>query len=314
MNYEMTMAAEAGELMTAWNLSALEKRFIDFLDAKPKTIETYKRALHPFTKWTGEHGITRPQREDIIAFREELSRGGYSPSTIQLYIGTIKKFFAFLHTEGIYQNISEHIKSAKVSRAFKKDYLTTEQVRNLLESIPPFTPSGARDYALVLLVVSCGLRTIEAARANVEDIRTVSDFRALYVQGKGRDDKAEYVHIPPKTEKAIREYLKLRGAVKGNEPLFASMSNNDKGGRMTTRAISGIIKHYLLKAGLNSSRLTAHSLRHTAATLARLAGNSLDEVQHFMRHKNITTTELYNHALNAAANKCACSVEEAIGL
>jgi integrase/recombinase XerD len=314
MNYEMTQTAEAGELMTAWNLSTLEQRFISFLDAKPKTIETYKRALHPFTKWTARRGIVRPQREDIIAFREELSRGGYSPSTIQLYIGTIKKFFAFLYTEGLYQNISENIKSAKVSRAFKKDYLTTEQVRNLLESIPPFSKSGARDYALVLLVVSCGLRTIEVSRANVEDIRTVSDFRALFVQGKGRDDKAEFVHLPPKTEKAIREYLKLRGATKGNEPLFASMSNNDKGGRMTTRAISGIIKTYLLKAGLNSSRLTAHSLRHTAATLARLAGNSLDEVQHFMRHKNITTTELYNHALNAAANKCSCAVEEAIGL
>ena len=119
MNYEMTMAAEAGELMTAWNLSTLEKRFIDFLDAKPKTIETYSRALHPFTKWTARRGITRPQREDIIAFREELSKGGYSPSTIQLYIGTIKKFFAFLQTEGIiktFQSISRARKYQEHSR------------------------------------------------------------------------------------------------------------------------------------------------------------------------------------------------------
>lgn len=82
---------------------------------------------------------------------------------------------------------------------------------------------------------------------------------------------------------------------------------------MTTRAISGIIKAYLLEAGLNSSRLTAHSLRHTAATLACLKGESLEQVQHFMRHKNITTTELYNHAIDAAKNTCALAVEEMIG-
>lgn len=314
MTYEMTKTAEASEVMTAWKLSTLEERFISFLDAKPKTIETYKRALHPFIQYITEHNIEYPQHKDILAFRDGLRDKGYSPSTIQLYIGTVRNFFSFLSTARIYPNVAEHIKSPKVSRSFKKDYLTPEQVRKLLESVPRrWTARGARDYALIRLVVSCGLRTIEVARANVEDLRTVADFTALYVQGKGRDDKEEYVRLGAKAEEAIREYLKLRGAVKGNEPLFTSLSNNDKGGRMTTRAISGIIKAYLLEAGLNSSRLTAHSLRHTAATLACLKGESLEQVQHFMRHKNITTTELYNHAIDAAKNTCALAVEEMIG-
>lgn len=291
----------------------LEERFIHYLDAKPKTIETYKRALHPFFSYTARRGILRPQREDIIAFRDELISGGYSPSTIQLYIGTTRLFFSWLSTERLYDNVAEHIKSAKVSRTFKKDYLSADKVKKLLAAVDTSSLAGLRDYALIRLVVSCGLRTIEVSRANVEDFRSVSDFMALYVQGKGRDEKAEYIRLGEKAEAALREYLKARGALKGNEPLFASLSHNGTGGRMTTRAISGIIKSYLVKAGYNSPRLTAHSLRHTAATLACLSGQSLEEVQQFMRHKNITTTELYNHALNREANECSRKVEEAIG-
>lgn len=291
----------------------LEERFIHYLDASPKTIETYKRALHPFTQYIGARGITRPQRDDIVAFRQELISGGYSPSTIQLYIGTVRLFFKWLSAERLYDNVAEHIHSAKVSRAFKKDYLSADKVKTLLAAVDTSSLAGLRDYALIRLVVSCGLRTIEVARANVEDLRTVADFTALYVQGKGRDDKEEYIRLGEKAEAALREYLKARGALKGNEPLFASLSHNSAGERMTTRAISGIIKSALIKAGYNSPRLTAHSLRHTAATLACLSGQSLEEVQQFMRHKNITTTELYNHALDREGNKCSRAVEEMIG-
>ena len=110
----------------------------------------------------------------------------------------------------------------------------------------------------------------------------------------------------------IRMYLQMRKTTDETEPLFTSLSNNNKGQRLTTRSVSGVVKERLKKAGYNSSRLTAHSLRHTAVTLSLLAGKNLAEVQQFARHVNITTTMIYNHALDKAKNSCSEAITEAI--
>ena len=161
-------------------------------------------------------------------------------------------------------------------------------------------------------MVTTGLRTIEIARANFEDMRTVADFTALYIQGKGHTEKTEYVKLTGPVENAIRAYLKARGSVKSNEPLFCSTSNRDKGERLTTRSISRIVKTHLVEAGLNSERLTAHSLRHTAATLNLLNGGSVEETQQLLRHTNINTTLIYSHALERAKNNSEQRIANAI--
>ena len=132
------------------------------------------------------------------------------------------------------------------------------------------------------------------------------------MQGKGREEKTEFIKVTAAAEKAIRDYLKARGAAKEAEPLFTSTSNNNKGQRMTTRSISAISKSCLKRAGYDSPRLTAHSLRHTAVTLSLLAGRKLEEVQQFARHANIATTMIYNHSLDMEKNTCSEAITEAI--
>ena len=100
------------------------------------------------------------------------------------------------------------------------------------------TEKGKRDYAMIALMVTGGLRTIEVSRANIEDLGIRGNSTVLYVQGKGRTEKAEYVKISPETEGFIREYLQARENTAGSAPLFSSTSNNSKGGTMTTRSIS----------------------------------------------------------------------------
>ena len=72
---------------------------------------------------------------------------------------------------------------------------------------------------------------------------------------------------------------------------------------MTTRSIRRIVKGNLVNAGYNSDRLTAHSMRHTAATLNLLNGGTLEETQQLLRHQNISTTMIYSHALERAGNR-----------
>lgn len=287
-------------------------RFTAFLDAKEKTVATYTRALRQLFKYFSDHGITQPTREDIISYRESLKASGHKPSTVQNYITAARLFFAWTEQERIYPNVAAHIKGAKLDKSHKKDYLTTRQVKTVLADVDRSTPQGIRDYAIMCLMITGGLRTVEVVRANIADLRTVGDDTALFIQGKGRDEKTEYVKLSAPVEAALREYLKIRGEAEPTAPLFASMSNNSKGQRMTTRSVSGIAKACMIEAGYNSERLTAHSLRHTAVTLSLLSGRSLEEVQQFARHANIQTTLIYSHALDQAKNKCSEAISNAI--
>lgn len=289
----------------------LFNRFIAFIDAKPRTIETYTRAIRQLFNYFSFKGIRQPQRADIIAFRDEL-KNDHKATTVQNYITATRLFFQWTAQEGLYPNIADHIKGATISKEHKKDYLTSKQVKAVLNSIDRGTIQGLRDYAILALMITGGLRTIEVSRSNIEDLRAVGDSTALYIQGKGKDEKTEYIKIQPQVEEAIREYLKALGTTDQTQPLFTSTSNNSKGERLTTRSISGIVKKRLQEAGYNSDRLTAHSLRHTAVTLSLLGGNSLQEVQQFARHANITTTQIYAHNLDRAKNKCESTIAKAI--
>lgn len=313
MQYLATSNKTSQELAPQAAIGAdLYARFIAFIDAAPKTVETYSRALKQLFSYFSLTGITHPQREDIIAFKEDLKASGHKPTTVQSYITAAKLFFKWTEQQGLYPNIAEHLKGAKLSREHKKDYLTSRQMKDILSTIDRSTLKGARDYAILSLMVTCGLRTIEVARADVEDLRTAGEHTVLYIQGKGRTEKAEYVKVSLPVEKAIRAYLNARPDKQAGSPLFSSLSNQNRAARITTRAVRGIVKKSFRKAGYDSSRLTAHSLRHTAVTLSLLAGKDITEVQQFARHANIATTMIYNHALDRAKNTCSEAVASAI--
>lgn len=291
--------------------SDLFGRFIEYVDASPKTVQTYTRAIRQFLKWLQDNQILEPTRQDILSYRDELAKD-HKPTTVQNYIVVVRLFFQWTEQEGIYPNVAQHIKGAKLDRNHKKDYLTSKQVKRVLADIDRTTVKGKRNYAIMVLMLTGGLRTIEVSRANVEDLSTAGDSTVLYIQGKGHTERTEYVKLMPEVEDAIRDYLKTRGRVGKGEPLFTSISNNSQGKRLTARSVSQVAKYSMVNAGYNSDRLTAHSTRHTAVTLALLGGQSLEEVQQFARHANITTTQIYAHNLDRAKNKCEATIAKAI--
>ena len=288
------------------------ERFINYLDASPKTVETYKKALRQFFNYLGVHGIRQPQREDVLAFRDDLKASGLKPTTVQNYITATRIFFKWTEQEGLYPNIAEHVKGAKLDKNHKKDYLTSRQAKEVLAGVQTDSEEGLRNYAILSLMVTGGLRTIEVSRADVGDLRTVGENTVLFVQGKEKKKKTEYIKISAPVEKAIRTYLKARDLTTEEQPLFTSTSNNSRGKRITTRTVSAVVKNALKNAGYDSARLTAHSLRHTAITLALLAGREITEVQQFARHANLNTTMIYNHALDQAKNGCSDAITNAI--
>lgn len=284
------------------NWSELVDRFIIDQDISSGSRETYRRSLRQFMAWieksTHTHALTR---EDILAYKRHLESTGLSALTVSGYLVVVRRFFEWAETLRLYPNIAKGIKGSKRAKGFRKDCLTVGQVRDLLDGMPSGNVQEKRDLALVNLLVRTGLRTIEVIRAELGDMRQEGGEAVLWIQGKGRDSKDELVLLTPDTLRPIKEYLAARGPVKEAEPLFASVSRRNRNHRMTTRSVRRIVKSSLGVAGLDSVRLTAHSLRHTAVTLALQAGATVQEAQTMARHASIDTTLIYAHNIQRIA-------------
>ena len=282
------------ELLTE-NLIA---RWLRFAAVSEKSEISYKKALKQLCRYFKENEITAPKREDVENFRDGLIEAGKSPATVSLYLTAAKLFFRWLAMEGFYPNITDNLKGRiKPTPGHKKDALTKSQAKNLLKSVEGNTVKDLRDKAIIGLMLTCGLRTVEVVRADVSDIR--GGF--LFVQGKGRSDKVDRVKLAPQVEVLIKSYLKARKA-KATEPLFVAISNRCKGKRLDTQTISKLVKAHLRGIGLDSDRLTAHSLRHTAATTMIIAGCAVEDVQMVLRHRSISTTQIYRHDVDRLKN------------
>ncbi len=324
--------------MVETQTNAMLYEFINCIDTSLKTKETYTRALEQFVKWLDINEIANPVRADIIHYREEI-KARLKPNTVQIYIIAIRQFYKWLEQEGYYKNIAENIKGARISREHKKDAFTVIQIKDVLNTLGSCDASHVsyvndtqyslnafnaldtcnttdiyrlRDYAILLLAVTGGVRTIELQRANICDMRNLRDHTVLYLQGKGKDEKTDYVKLTPPVEKAIRSYINKRITAKQTDPLFASHSDRNCGHRLTTRSISRLMKNAFIKSGYISDRLTAHSLRHTAGTINLLCGGTLEETQQLLRHKDINTTMIYLHHIERDKNKSEQRITDAI--
>lgn len=313
---ELVKQFEEGRLQ-AQKVENLEEAFFSFVDVKEKSEATYRKGLKNFFAFINERGITSPTRPDILAYKDHLKAEGLKATSIKTYLSSVKAFFSWASSELGTLNPTKGVKAPTLSRDFKKMNLSAEQAKALLENASQKkTLEGLRNYAILRLLITTGLRTIEVSRALVEDLRPHGEYMALYVLGKGKDEKGDFVKVGGKTLEALQAYLKARGPVKGSEPLFASsgISSTGKGSGepLRTESLSRIVKNALKASGFNSPYLTAHSLRHTCATLNLLNGGSLEETRQLLRHSSINTTLIYSHHLDREKNESEARIESAL--
>ena len=265
-------------------------------DVAQSSRDLYSRTVAGFFAWVEVTGrtVSALTVADIIAYKEHLLNVGKSSLTVASYINSIRRFYEWAEANKFYPNIAKGVHAPKRKQEFKKKPLTVGKVGELLRHEQAQSP---RDYAIVNLCVRTGLRCIEVVRANVSDITYIGEQRVLMVQGKGRVEKDNFVILTDAAYKPIADYLNTRKNTDANAPLFVSESNRNNGGRMTTRAVSGLIKDGLRGVGLDNRAFTAHSLRHTAGTNVLRAGGSIEQVQYMLRHSNPATTQIYTATL-----------------
>ena len=278
-------------------IEELVDSFINAQDVKQSSKLLYRRTLKQYFNWVTKKGyllseIARPQ---LLEYKEELLASQMSSLTVGSYITSVRRFYEWAEANKFYPNVAKGIKTPKRKQQFKKQPLLPSQATALLNFYQGKAP---RDYAIINLLLRTGLRTVEVIRASVEDITFKGSQRVLLIQGKGRDEKDNFVVLTDKTYQPIAEYLATRTSTTGSEALFTSTSNNSKGDRLTTRSISYIAKEGLKAIGLDERAFTAHSLRHTTAVNILRAGGSLETAQFTLRHSNPATTQIYTATLN----------------
>jgi site-specific recombinase XerD len=158
-----------------------------------------------------------------------------------------------------------------------------DQVAGLLGACDPVTAIGARDRALVVILVRLGLRAGEAARLRLDDIDWASG--QVKVTGKGREHA---LPLPVDVGQALEAWLRLRPPAL-DRAVFVRM--NAPRQAMTTSGISGIIARLSGLAGIDS--IYAHRLRHTAAMDVLASGGSLTEAKELLGHAYTSTTMAY---------------------
>lgn len=284
-------------IVTPQRIEELVDRFIGAQDIRQSSKLLYRRTLKQYFNWVKNKNyllseIARPQ---LLEYKEELLNSNLSSLTVGSYITSVRRFYEWAEANKYYPNVAKGIKTPIRKQQFKKQPLLPEQATALLSY---YQDKALRDYAIINLLLRTGLRTIEVIRVNINDIIFKGSQRVLLIQGKGRDERDNFVILTEKAYQPIAEYLATRGKVNSSEPLFTSTSNNSKGERLTTRTISYIAKEGLKAIGLNEKSFTAHSLRHTTAVNILRGGGSLEQAQMTLRHSNPATTQIYTATLN----------------
>lgn len=283
--------------------------YLDALDASEKTRDVYRRALARYAAWLDGHGlpVQNTRREDVLAYKRDLEQTR-SAATVNAYLVAVRGFYAWLDANGWHPNVARDVKGVKHRAATGRDALTLEQARGLI-SDGADTLEEKRNLAMINLMLRRGLRTVEVSRADVGDLRNIGGQAVLYVQGKGHASKDDFVVLGDAVAGPIRDYLAARGPAPEDAPLFASVGNRSAGGRLATRTISRIVKGAYARHGIQDPHITAHSLRHTAVTLALKAGATVQEAQAMARHANISTTMVYAHNLDRMEARAESSLD-----
>ena len=275
----------------------LMNEFLVNQDILENSRKKYRDNILVFIGWATINANVRDlQRSDIIRYKEWLGKSERAVSTIDNYLAPVRQFFKYLAECDIHKNITIGVKSPKKGHGYSKDYLKPEQVGKLLSSINKETESGLRDYAIINLMVRTGMRCIEVSRANVKDLQLEEDRWMLYIQGKGRWSKDRALGITQKIVAPVASYIDAH-ALTENSPMFLNHSYVSRNTRITTVSISKIVKKYLRVIGIDTVKISAHSLRHTAAITALKNGADLLAVMSMLGHSKVETTMIYQRAI-----------------
>ena len=231
-------------------------------------------------------------KDVIVTYLAQLRERGYASSTIARKVAALKAFFHFLITEGLIgDDPTTSLDSPKVKKRLPRT-LTGEDIEKLLTApTREVGPKAQRDTALLELLYATGMRVTELVTLAVDDVNLVA---AIVRVRHGKGNKERIIPIHERAVAALKVYVERgRPSLARPEVDTRALFLNHRGQQLTRQGTWLIIKEYAQAAGIQSS-VTPHVLRHSFAThMLESQQATLADVQHFLGHANISTTQIY---------------------
>lgn len=288
------------------------ENFLNYLTVEKgfsqNTISAYKNDLTQFAvfieteckeKGLGAPDWTNVDRDMLMTHVLQLKERQYAPATVARKVAAVKSFFGFLVNEGVVKtDPTENIAGARLGKTLPK-VLSISQVEELLsEPAKQSTPEAIRDKVMLEVLYATGMRVTELTSLNIDDINLDDGFIRCF--GKGSKERLIPIH-----EQAIRDLItytqetRLQIANENEKALFVNL----RGSRLTRQGVWLILKNYAKTLGIENE-ITPHTLRHSIATHLLHSGKmNLRELQEFLGHANISTTQVYTHLTSEHVRK-----------
>ena len=242
------------------------------------TLISYKTDLEGFIDYIKTNKISN---KTIKSYIKKLSLDGYSNSTINRKISSLKSFEKWLYEMNKVETIySKNVKYLKIPEMLP-EVLSSSYLNKLIDGIKTSTDEEIRDKAIIELLYSSGLRVSELVKLNLNDF---NNNKYIKVSGKGK--KERIVPLNQSATKSIDLWIKnaRSNIAESSEPaLFVGI----KGSRIDVRVVRRIV---LKKLGTYP-----HAVRHSFATHLLEGGADIRIVQELLGHEDPNTTQLYTH-------------------
>ena len=274
----------------------LTKHYLRYLKLErgysPNTVEAYKHDLEWLLGYLSQEGVDplSVKLEDLEHFAAMLSDHGISAKSQARILSGVRSFYRYLVLDG-YLDVdpTELLESPHLPQHLP-EYLSTEEVDALENSIDLTSNEGHRNRAIIEVFFSCGLRVSELTNLKLSDLFLTQGF--IRVNGKGGKQR-----LVPISERAIHE-LELwcddrrQMKIKPGEEDYVFL--NRRGHHLTRTMILIMVKRQAEAAGIKKT-ISPHTLRHSFATALLKGGADLRIIQELLGHADLGTTEIYTH-------------------
>ncbi len=281
------------------NYMLILPRYIGRSRPAEDTLRTYQKGIRSFLIWCIKQPI-HPKRVEDYQMRfyvESLTKSGYRPATLGLYVTAVRTFYRVAMRLGLVQD--NPCADIQVPSPFTTDrqftFFTPEQEGEIIEAMEqePDEVSRTRGLAILYLMGVEGLRKVEVHRMNDEDIHLDEGY--IFIHGKGHDGT---IYPSPETCDRVREYIACRPEPKKDgllTPTFISLCRRTKGQRLSRFGIGEIMKKVLRASGYDQKGIACHVFRHSCGTNLYAATKDIRIVQETLRQRDPKVTARYAH-------------------
>ena len=259
-------------------------RFLRRCDASSTQL-AYKRELVRFLAWLQDD----PTEELIFDYQDHLRSRGLGSTTVRWRTTVVRAFLQFAERRKyINQSLVDDFKPPRGKTGFAPRVLTQAELDRLIATPDRRTRRGKRDALILVLLGVGGLRVGDVCRLNVEDITPQDERVVLLVQGKRKKERV--VPIPGYLD-LVRGYL--ASWPEARAPMFLGGHQGRELKRLTVSGVNYLVRQQAEAAVI--AGISAHSLRHTAASLAVEEGVPLHRLRDKLGHSSVLVTSRYLH-------------------